>query len=91
MRPQRTVILLALAALASTPAAALPAAWAAGGDEPGEYLDRRTEIWNLFFRLMVVAFTIGAIVSGTIIWQVWRFRESNPNAKPTPYEEKGEW
>ncbi len=63
----------------------------AAGDEPGEYLDRRVEIWNLFFRLMVVAFTIGAVVSGTMVWQVWRFRESNPNAKPTEYEEKGEW
>lgn len=63
----------------------------AAGDEPGEYLDRRVEIWNLFFRMMVVAFTIGAVVSGTMVWQVWRFRESNPNAKPTPYEEKGEW
>lgn len=63
----------------------------AAGDEPGEYLDRRVEIWNLFFRMMTVAFAIGAVVSGTIVWQVWRFRESNPNAKPTPYEEKGEW
>ena len=63
----------------------------AAGDEPGEYLDRRVVIWNLFFRLMVVAFTIGAVVSGTMVWLCWRFRESNPNAKPTPYEAKGEW
>ena len=63
----------------------------AAGDEPGEYLDRRTVIWNLFFRMMVVAFTIGAIVSGTIVWLVWRFRESNPKAKPTEYETTGEW
>jgi len=59
--------------------------------EPGEYLDRRVLIWNLFFRLMVVAFTIGAVVSGTMVWLCWRFRESNPNAKPTAYEEKGVW
>lgn len=58
----------------------------AAGDEPGEYLDRRVVIWNLFFRMMTVAFTVGAVVSGTIIWQVWRFRESHPKAKPTPYE-----
>lgn len=58
----------------------------AAGDEPGEYLDRRVLIWNLFFRMMTVAFTVGAVVSGTIIWQVWRFRESHPKAKPTPYE-----
>jgi len=60
-------------------------------DEPGEYLDRRTVIWNLFFRMMVVAFTIGAVVSGTMVWLVWRFRESNPKATPTEYEKAGEW
>ena len=60
----------------------------AAGDEPGEYLDRRVEIWNLFFRMMTVAFTVGAIVSGTMVWQIWRFRESNPKAKPTEYEGK---
>lgn len=58
----------------------------AAGDEPGEYLDRRVIIWNLFFRMMTIAFVVGAVVSGTIIWQVWRFRESHPKAKPTPYE-----
>jgi len=63
----------------------------AAGDEPGEYIDRRVEIWNLFFRLMTVAFVIGAVVSGTLIWLVWRFRESNPKAKPTKYEVAGEW
>ena len=60
-------------------------------EEPGEYLDRRVEIWNLFFRMMTVAFTIGAVVAGTMIWQVIRFRESNPKAKPTKYEEAGDW
>ncbi|QDI88758.1 heme transporter CcmC [Candidatus Nitrosopumilus sp. SW] len=54
--------------------------------EPGEYLDRRVIIWNLFFRMMTIAFVVGAVVSGTMIWQVWRFRESHPKAKPTPYE-----
>ena len=59
-------------------------------DEPGEYLDRRVAIWNLFFRMMTVAFTIGAVVSGTLIWLVIRFRESNPKATPTEYEGTGE-
>ena len=63
----------------------------AAGDAPGEYLDRRAEIWNLFFRMMVIAFTVGAVVSGTMIWQVFRFRESNPKAKPTSYEQAGNW
>ncbi len=60
-------------------------------EEPGEYLDRRVVIWNLFYRMMVVAFTIGAVVSGTMIWLCLRFRESNPQAKPTKYEAAGEW
>ena len=25
----------------------------------GEYLDRKAEIWNLFFRMMTVAFVVG--------------------------------
>jgi heme/copper-type cytochrome/quinol oxidase subunit 2 len=63
----------------------------AAGDEPGHYIDRRVLIWNLFYRLMAVAFTVGAVVAGTIIWLVWRFRESNPKATPTPYEKEGVW
>ena len=56
----------------------------------GEYIDRKAEIWNLFFRMMTVAFVVGGVIAGTMVWQVWRFRESNPNSKPTEYEEKGE-
>ena len=56
----------------------------------GEYVDRKAEIWNLFFRMMTIAFVVGGVVAGTMVWQVWRFRESNPKSKPTPYEEKGE-
>lgn len=63
----------------------------AAGDEPGQYVDRRVLIWNLFFRMMTVAFTVGAVVSGTMIWLVWRFRESHPKATPTPYEKEGVW
>jgi heme/copper-type cytochrome/quinol oxidase subunit 2 len=63
----------------------------AAGDEPGQYVDRRVLVWNLFFRMMTVAFTVGAVVSGTMIWLVWRFRESHPKATPTPYEKEGVW
>ena len=51
-----------------------------------EYVNRRVEIWNLFFKMMTIAFTVGAVVSGTLIWLVWRFRESHPKATPTKYE-----
>ena len=63
----------------------------AAGDEPGEYLDRRLEIWGLFYRLMIVAFTVGTVVSGMIVWLVLRFRESNPKATLTEYEADGKW
>ncbi len=63
----------------------------AQADEPGEYIDRRVLIWNLFFRMMTVAFTVGAVVSGTMIWLCWRFRESHPKAKPTAYEASDTW
>ncbi len=76
-------LFLVLAVLVMIPAIDL--AFAAG-DEPGEYLDRRVIIWNLFFRMMTVAFTVGAVVAGTMVWLVWRFRESHPKAKPTAYE-----
>ena len=76
-------VFLVLAVLVVVPA--MEIAFAAG-DEPGEYTDRLVIIWNLFFKMMTVAFVVGAVVSGTIIWQCWRFRESHPKAKPTPYE-----
>jgi heme/copper-type cytochrome/quinol oxidase subunit 2 len=78
-----TVLFLVLAVMILVPV--IESAFAAG-DEPGKYLDRRVIIWNLFFKMMTIAFVVGAVVSGTIIWQCWRFRESNPKAKPTPYE-----
>ncbi len=76
-------LFLALVVLVIIPAVDLAFAQ---GAEPGEYLDRRVIIWNLFFKMMTIAFVVGAVVSGTMIWQCWRFRESHPNAKPTPYE-----
>jgi heme/copper-type cytochrome/quinol oxidase subunit 2 len=52
---------------------------AAFGQETTErYLSARIEIWALFYRLMVVAFVIGAVVMGTMTYVVWRFRESHP-------------
>ncbi len=85
----RAIILMSvLAVLVVLPTLQL----ALGAELDGEeYIQRKVEIWNLFFKMMTIAFTVGAVVSGTLIWLVWRFRESNPKAKPTKYEEKGEW
>jgi len=48
-----------------------------GTDAEGVVI-RRVEIWGLFYRLMVAAFVVGAVVQGTIVYVCWRFRESNP-------------
>ncbi len=52
-----------------------------------QYINLRAEVWNEFFRMTTAAFVVGAVVSGTMIWLVWRFRESNPkNDTPTKWE-----
>jgi hypothetical protein len=58
-----------------------------GGSSPEEVVVRRVEIWGLFYRLMVVAFAVGAVVQGTIIYVCWRFRESNKKNKPREHLE----
>jgi len=65
----------------------LPTIIIAFGEETKEYVNRRAEIWNEFFRMTTAAFVVGAVVSGTLIWLIWRFRESNPkNKEPTKWE-----
>jgi len=52
-----------------------------------QYINLRAEVWNEFFRMTTAAFVVGAVVSGTMIWLVWRFRESHPkNKTPTRWE-----
>jgi hypothetical protein len=43
-----------------------------------QYLNRRVEIWALFYRGMIAAFVVGAVVQGSIIYVWWRFREGHP-------------
>ena len=52
------------------------------GSPPEELVIRRVEIWGLFYRLMVVAFVVGAVVQGAIVYVCWRFRESNKKNMP---------
>ena len=49
--------------------------------EGEEYVIRRVEIWSLFYRLMVAAFVVGAVVQGAIVYVCWRFRESHKKNK----------
>ncbi len=65
----------------------LPTITIAFGEESKEYINRRALIWNEFFRMTTAAFVVGAVVSGTLIWLIWRFRESHPkNKTPTKWE-----
>jgi hypothetical protein len=53
-----------------------------GETSPGQLVVRRVEIWGVFYRLMVVAFVVGAVVQGCIVYVCWRFRESHKKNKP---------
>ena len=45
------------------------------------YINRQVEVWGLFYRMMVAAFIVGAIVQGTIFYVCWRYRESHKRNK----------
>jgi heme/copper-type cytochrome/quinol oxidase subunit 2 len=52
---------------------------------PEGYVYRNVEVWGLFFKLMVAAFIVGAIVQGVIIYVCLRYRESH---KKNQFSEK---
>ena len=52
------------------------------GQEAQQMINRRVEIWALFYRGMVAAFVVGAVVQGSIIYVGWRFREGNKKNQP---------
>jgi heme/copper-type cytochrome/quinol oxidase subunit 2 len=58
-------------------------AYADTNSAPQTYILRRVEIWNLFYRGMVAAFIVGALVQGSIVYVAWRFRESNKKTFPS--------
>ena len=87
MKTLIAVSIITLVALALIPQINFAHAQLAQQTSAKQYLDVRAEVWNEFFRMTTAAFTVGAIVSGTMIWLVWRFRESNPkNKAPTKWE-----
>jgi heme/copper-type cytochrome/quinol oxidase subunit 2 len=56
--------------------------WQAFGQEAQQMINRRVEIWALFYRGMIAAFVVGAAVQGSIIYVGWRFREGNKKNQP---------
>jgi heme/copper-type cytochrome/quinol oxidase subunit 2 len=58
------------------------AEYALAQESPENYIVRRVEIWGVFYRLMVIAFVVGAVVQGSIVYIIWRFRESNKKNQP---------
>ncbi|HET6590949.1 MAG: heme transporter CcmC [Candidatus Nitrosocosmicus sp.] len=49
--------------------------------EGGETVIRRVVIWDLFYRMMIAAFMVGAVVQGLNAYICWHNRESNPRWK----------
>jgi heme/copper-type cytochrome/quinol oxidase subunit 2 len=58
------------------------AEYALAQESAEKYVVRRVEVWSTFYRLMVVAFVVGAVVQGSIVYIIWRFRESNKKNQP---------
>ncbi len=40
-----------------------------------KYLDRAEFTWNLFYKMLIAAFVVGAVVQGTLVFVTFRFRE----------------
>lgn len=55
-----------------------------------EYTLRNVEVWGLFFRMMVAAFIVGAIVQGVILYVCIRYRESHPKNRILTEKEEQE-
>jgi heme/copper-type cytochrome/quinol oxidase subunit 2 len=76
-----TISVVCLVALVIIPQIHFANAALGGQVSEKQYVNIRAEVWNLFFRMTTAAFVVGAVVSGTMIWLCWRFRESHPKNK----------
>ena len=56
-------------------ASLIPILDSAFAQESDQVLNRRVEIWALFYRLMTAAFIVGAVVQGVMLFVIVRFRE----------------
>ena len=68
--------LLSLVLIPLFVASLIPILDSAFAQEAGQVVNRRVEIWGLFYRLMTAAFIVGAIVQGVMLFIVIRFRET---------------
>jgi heme/copper-type cytochrome/quinol oxidase subunit 2 len=74
-------LLLTIASLVTISLLSL-AEYALAQESAEDYVIRRVEIWSTFYRLMIIAFVVGAVVQGTIVYIIWRYRESNKKNQP---------
>jgi heme/copper-type cytochrome/quinol oxidase subunit 2 len=74
-------LLLTIASLVTISLLSL-AEYALAQESAEDYVIRRVEIWGVFYRLMIIAFVVGAVVQGTIVYIIWRYRESNKKNQP---------
>ena len=74
-------LLLTIASLVTISLLSL-AKYALAQESAENYVIRRVEIWSTFYRLMIIAFVVGAVVQGTIVYIIWRYRESNKKNQP---------
>lgn len=86
----RTVVIMLLPILAiSILSVTLSLAFGQTTTPTQNYVLRRVAIWDLFYRGMVAAFVVGALVQGSVVYVSWRYRESNKKTHPTRGPEEG--
>ena len=62
-------------------ASLIPIIAPAFAQEAGDFVNRRIEIWALFYKFMVAAFVVGAAVQGTMVYISYKFREGKVKAR----------
>lgn len=65
-------------------ASLIPILAPAYAQEAEKFLNRRVEIWALFYKLMVAAFIVGTVVQGVILFIAVRFREKKVKHEVSP-------
>ncbi len=65
-------------------ASLIPILAPAYAQEAEKYINRRVEIWALFYKLMVAAFIVGAVVQGVMLFIAIRFREGKVKQEVSP-------
>ncbi len=50
-------------------------------EQEQQVVDRSALAWGLFYKMMTAAFIVGAVVQGTLVYIIFRFREKKVKSR----------